>query len=163
TGPPIGRRLAPGTLVSNEVSAIWGGMVAQEVQPILVGSVPEEWRPLVDLQREVFEAGLSFMQPGMSYLELVDFIRGSCRTPGYKAEITLHGRGMGDDGPLITGRSENAKLANLHIEVGNAWVWKPVVRTEDRRHEFQFGGTVALTEQGIERFFRRSPGLMSVA
>jgi len=164
TGPPIGRRLQAGTLISNEVSAIWGGMVAQEVQPILVGSTLDEWQRLVDLQREVFEAGLSFMKAGMTYLELVDFVRGSCRMPGFKAEITLHGRGMGDDGPLITGRSENAKLANLRMEQGNAWVWKPVVHTtEGPKREFQFGGTVALTERGVERFFQRPHRFVTVA
>jgi hypothetical protein len=37
-----------------------------------------------------------------------------------------------------------------------------VARTADGRAEFQFGGTVALTEHGAERYFEREPGLVSI-
>ena len=60
TEPPIGRRLQSNSLITNEVSAIWGGMVAQEVQPILLGPIPEKLKPVIDAQREVWEAGLEF-------------------------------------------------------------------------------------------------------
>jgi Xaa-Pro aminopeptidase len=164
TDPPIGRRFEEGTFITNEVSSIWGAMVAQEVQPILVGKVPDDWKRAVDLQREVFDAGLKRMEPGLTYIEFVDYIQRSLpMPPGFKAAVTMHGRGAGDDGPLITGRSQNEKYRGLKMEKGNAWVWKPAIRSDDGKVDFQFGGTVALTERGAEALFCRQPGLVSTA
>src|SRR5262249_55098256 len=74
TSPPLGRRLETGTLVGNEVSAVWGGQIAQEDQPVVVGPVPDAWHAAMALQREVFEAGLERMRPGTPFGELIDFI-----------------------------------------------------------------------------------------
>jgi Xaa-Pro aminopeptidase len=162
TDPPVGRRLQHDTFITNEVSAIWGGMVSQEVQPILLGPIPEQWKAMVELQREVFEAGLAYMKPGLTYREFIDFVVGFSKRDDLKTALTLHGRGMGDDGPLITSRSSNERLRNLTMQAGNAWVWKPVARTADGKAEFQWGGTVALTERGVERYFERKHELVSI-
>jgi hypothetical protein len=82
---------------------------------------------------------------------------------GFRATVTMHGRGAGDDGPLVTSRSQNEKILNLTMEKGNAWVWKPAILSDDEKIEFQFGGTVALTEKGGEPLFTRQPGLVSTA
>jgi len=105
--PPIGRRLQMGYVVMNEVSASWGAMVAQEVQPIVVGAIPDGWTTAFDLQREVFEAGLERMQPGLSYSEFLQFINNISAPPGYRIRVTMHGRGAGDDGPVITPSTTN--------------------------------------------------------
>jgi Xaa-Pro aminopeptidase len=105
TNPPIGKRLRPNDFITNEVSAIWGTMVAQEDQPILLGTIPDAWRPLVELQREVFEGGLALMKPGTSFAEMIDFVNGYGAGRGLRTEILMHGRGAGDDGPLLTPRA----------------------------------------------------------
>ncbi|MBM2810537.1 MAG: hypothetical protein HW416_1296, partial [Chloroflexi bacterium] len=66
TRPPIGRRLGNDWIITNEVCAIWGGMVSQEDQPIVLGRIPEAWKPVIEMQREVWEAGLAFMKPGVT-------------------------------------------------------------------------------------------------
>lgn len=164
TEPPIGRRLQMGTLITNEVSSIWGAMVAQEVQPILVGPIPERWPQAIDLQREVYEAGLQKMKPGMTYPEFIDYITTQIPMPsGFRVSATLHGRGAGDDGPLITGRSENKKLQGIRMEKGNTWVWKPTVTSDDGKIDYQFGGSIVLTDKGGERLFSRAEGLVSTS
>lgn len=164
TDPPIGRRLEKGTYITNEVSTIWGAMVAQEVQPILVAPIPEEWQRAVELQRKVFYGGLERMKPGLKYIEFIDYIQKEIPMPsGFRATVTMHGRGAGDDGPLVTSRSQNEKIRDLTMEKGNAWVWKPAILSDDGKIEFQFGGTVALTEKGGETLFTRQPGLVSTA
>ena len=50
TAPPLGRRLLPGTLITNEVNAVFAGLVAQEDQPILLDRIPEDWKPVIELQ-----------------------------------------------------------------------------------------------------------------
>jgi Xaa-Pro dipeptidase len=163
TTPPIGRRLDRDWLLTSEVSATWGGMIAQEDQPILLGRVPDELNTLVDLQRQVFEAGLEYMKPGLTYLDLLKYIDGYLGRSDVQTVVTLHGRGLGDDGPLITSRSGTERLGDLAMLPGNAWVWKPTVRMANGRTEFQFGGTVLLTDRGAERLSQRAPGLISIA
>jgi len=162
TEPPIGRRLAADSFITNEMSAVWGGMVAQEVQPILLGSLPDRWRPLVDLTLEVFDAGLAMMKPETAFPDLIDAIKALSRD-GMRAEIGLHGRGWGNDGPLLTGRAPLDRVRDLRIAAGNAWVWKPHVFSADGRIDFQWGGDVLVTESGGEVLFaRRREGVICV-
>jgi len=56
--PPPDLVLHEGDLITHETAAVWGGLIAQELQPILLGAIPEAWKPVVDMQREVFHAGL---------------------------------------------------------------------------------------------------------
>ena len=162
TAPPIGRRLQSGTYITNEVSAIWGGMVAQEDQPILLGPTPDAWKPVIELQREVFEAGLERMRLGMSFADFIDFVNGFGEKRGMKTLTLLHGRGMGDDGPLLTPRSRGDAVRDITFEAGTAFVWKPYGMSADGRLEFVWGGDVVVTDSGAKRLFKRSHGLVEI-
>jgi Xaa-Pro dipeptidase len=154
TEPPIGRRLQAGGFITNEMSAIWGGIVAQEVQAISIGPLAARFQPQVNLELEVFEAGLSLMKPGTPFPELIEAISGLSRD-GMKATLGLHGRGWGNDGPLVTGRSSPDRLKGLALQVGNAFVWKPHVFSPDGTIDFQYGGDVVIREHGAEVLFSR--------
>ncbi len=162
TNPPIGRRLESNTLITNEVSAVWGAQVSQEDQPILLGRIPDDWKPVIELQKEVFEAGLKFMRPGTSFGELIDFINGFGAKRGMKTLILMHGRGYGDDGPLLSPRLRGENVRDIRIEKGNAWVWKPYAMTADERIQFVWGGDVIVTDKGGEVLFKRPHGMISI-
>jgi Xaa-Pro aminopeptidase len=162
TEPPIGRRLQPNSLITNEVTAIWGGMVAQEVQPIILGPIPDEWKRLADIQREFFEEGLRRMKPGTPFGDLIDFGAKFGESRGVQTIFSMHGRGTGNDGPLLTSRAKGEKVRSLLVEKGNAWVFKPSVISLDGRLDFQWGGDVVVTEKGGESLFDRAPGFVSI-
>lgn len=162
TNPPLGRRLQPNDLITNEVSAIFGCQVSQEDQPIVLGPIPDHWKPVIELQQEVFQAGLGFMKPGTSFGDMIDFVNGFGAGRGMKTLILMHGRGYGDDGPLLTPRSRGESLRDLRIEKGNAWVWKPYAMTADERIEFVWGGDVVVTDNGGEVLFKRPHGMVSI-
>ena len=162
TNPPLGRRLQANDLITNEVSASFGVQVAQEDQPILLGPIPDAWRPVIDLQREVFEAGLERMKPGTTFGELIDFVNGYGARRGMKTLILMHGRGAGDDGPLLTPRALGENIRDLRIEKGNAWVWKPYAMSADERIQFVWGGDVLVTDGGGEVLFKRPHGMVSI-
>lgn len=162
TEPPLRWRLEPGTLITNEVSALWGGLVAQEDQPIYLGSVPSEWTPAIEVQREVFEGGMEVMKPGTTFGELIDFTNGFGAKQGLRTRITMHGRGNSDDGPLLTGRDQGQAVRDLRLEKGNAFVWKPYGLTPDGKFEFVWGGDVVVTERGGERLFKRPHGMVAI-
>jgi Xaa-Pro aminopeptidase len=161
TNPPLGRRFQANDLITNEVSAVWGVQMAQEDQPILLGPIPDAWKAAIELQLEAFEAGLAVMRPGATFGELIDCIAG-VRRGDLHAEVLLHGRGYGDDGPLITPRAKGDEIRNLHIEAGNAFVWKPTVVSADGRIELTWGGDVVVREGGAEKLFARPHGLVSI-
>ncbi len=163
TQPPIGRRLQPGTLIDNETSAVWGGMLAQEDQPILLGPVPDAWQPAIALQRELFEAGLERLRPGTTFGELADFVSGYGAARGLETAILLHGRGLGDDGPLLSPRAPGEHVRDLRIERGNTFVWKPTVAGPGGWRRFVWGGDVVITERGGERLFARPHGMVSIS
>jgi Xaa-Pro aminopeptidase len=162
TSPPLGKRLQPNDLITNEVSAIWSGQQCQEDQPILLGSIPEAWKPVIDVQREVFEAGLAFMKPGTGFAEMIDFVNGFGARRGMRTSILMHGRGYGDDGPLISPRATGERIRDVRIERGNAWVWKPTAHSADGRITFTWGGDVVVTDRGGEVLFKRPHGLVSI-
>jgi Xaa-Pro aminopeptidase len=163
TDPPLGRRLRTGDYITNETSAVWGGQLSQEDQPILLGPIPDDWKGIIDLQREVFEAGLEFMKPGTAFADLIDFVNGFGEKRGLQTLILMHGRGIGDDnGPLLTPRARGDDIRDVPIERGNIFVFKPYAMRGDEQHSFVWGGDVVVTERGAERLFRRQHGLISV-
>jgi len=163
TNPPIGKRLQHNDLITNEVSAVWGVQVSQEDQPILLGPIPDSWKPVIELQREVFEAGLERMKPGTTFGEFVEFITGFGDRRGMKTATLIHGRGYGDDGPLVTPRSSIEHIREVRFEQGTAWVWKPYAMSADERIQFVWGGNVVVTDKGGEKLFKRPHGMVSVA
>ena len=81
---------------------------------------------------------------------------------GMKTDILMHGRGAGDDGPLLTPRAKGEHVRDVCIEKGNAWVWKPTAHSDDGRLSFTWGGDVVVTDKGGEPLFERPHGMVSI-
>jgi Xaa-Pro aminopeptidase len=163
TNPPIGKRLEKNTLITNEVNAILGAQLTQVCQPILLGEIPGEWKPVIELQKEVYQAGLRMIKPGMTFGALKDFVDGFGAKHDMKTTIQLHGCGYGDDGPLFTLRSQSDRALDVGIENGNAFVWKPTAMSGDGKIQFTFGGPVLVTDTGCEALCKREHGMVSIA
>jgi Xaa-Pro aminopeptidase len=160
--PPIGRRLEPNALITNEINAIRGAQLTQVSQPILLGKVPDAWRPVIELQKEIYEAGLAMIKPGTSFGALSDFVNGFGAKRGRKTVMQLHGCGYGDDGPLFTVRTCSDRVRDLAIEAGNAFVWKPMAMSGDEKIRFSWGGPILITKTGCESLFTREHGMVSI-
>jgi Xaa-Pro dipeptidase len=160
--PQLGRVLGPNWLLTNEVDAVWGGMVAQEMQPILLGPIPARYEPVIALQRELYEAGLDYMTPGREFADMIDFVNGYGDKHGMKTDILMHGRGYGDDGPLLTPSDRGENSRDVRIEQGNVWVWKPTAFSADGATTFSWGGCVEVTEKGGVPLVRRPVGMVTV-
>jgi hypothetical protein len=162
TNPPIGRRLESNSLINNEVNAILGAQLTQLCQPILLGQVPDEWKPVIELQKEVYEASLTLLKPGTTIGAPKEFVNTFGATRKMKTVIQMQGCGYGDDGPLLTPKSRPDGLRDLRIEKGNAFVWKPIAMTSDERIQFAWGGPVIVTDRGCEALFTRPHGMVSI-
>jgi Xaa-Pro dipeptidase len=160
--PQLGRVLGPNWLLTNEVDAVWGGMVAQEMQPILLGPVPERYQPVIALQREIYQAGLAYMTPGREFADMIAFVNGFGAKRGMKTDILMHGRGYGDDGPLLTPMDRGENSRDVRIEQNNVWVWKPTAFSADGATQFSWGGCVLVTDQGGVPLVPREVGMVTV-
>jgi Xaa-Pro aminopeptidase len=162
TNPPIGKCLENNSLINNEVNAILGAQLTQVCQPILLGKIPDEWKPVIELQEEVYEAGLALIKPGSTLGALKEFVNTFGAKRKMKTVIQMHGCGYGDDGPVLAPKSRPNDLRDLRIEKGNAFVWKPIAMTADERIQFAWGGPVIVTDKGCEALFTRSHGMVSI-
>jgi Xaa-Pro dipeptidase len=163
---PTFRPLEPGDLIVNEVEASWGGYHAQGVQPIGILSVDPIYVELMKVQAEVFDAAIEILTPGVTPLELDAACRKAVEraaptnsaVANCTASLTMHGRGMGEDIPLVTlGGREAGGDERLRVPLpGNSvFVVKPAVRTEDRRYSISWGDTVVTTPSGGRRLGKR--------
>ena len=161
--PPLGRRLQPMCRIHNEVDAVWGGLIAQEQQGIVLGPIPEEWQRVADLQRDLFYAGLERMKPGVVFSEFIDSINSFGQKAGMKSLILMHGRGYGDDGPLLTPQDRGERVRDVVIQERNVFVWKPIAMSGDEKIQYSWGGCVLVTAQGGVQLVQRTPGIVSIS
>jgi Xaa-Pro aminopeptidase len=160
--PPLGLRLGKNALITGEVSAIVGAQLTQLCQPVNLGPLPEAWKPVIELQKEVYQAGLESIKPGVSFGTLIDKVNGMGAKRGMKTVIRMHGCGYGDDGPLLDEKSTGRAARDLTVEKGNAFVWKPAAGTNDGRIQFSWGGPILVTENGAVALFQRAHGMVSI-
>ena len=160
--PPEGRVLQPMYRIHNEVDALWGGLIAQEQQGFILGPVPEAWQRVADLQRDLFYAGLERMKPGVVFSDFIDSVNSFGDKRGMKSLILMHGRGYGDDGPLLTPQDRGEKVRDVVMREGNVFVWKPIAMSDDEKIQYSWGGCVVVTKNGAEQFVKRTPGIVSI-
>jgi Xaa-Pro dipeptidase len=158
--PPLGRRLKPNSMIRSEMIAVYGTQMAEEDQAILLGAVPEAWKPVIERQREVFNAGLKFLTPGKPCGEIVDFAKSVAEKNGMKTEIFLSGRGAGDDGPMIGSSTAAEALKGIGAEKNTLWLWRPTVSSADEKIKFAWGATVLVGDNGGEVLSKRPHGVI---
>lgn len=160
--PAEGRTLQPGYRIANEVDAVIGGLIAQEQQPIYLGAIPEDWKPAIDLQRDMYYAGLEYLVPGRPFAEFMDLINNFGAKRGMKSRLLMHGRGYGDDGPLFTPQNGGGRNRDLLIEKNCVFIVKPIAYSADGSFDTSWGGCVLVTESGGEPLVKRTPGMVSI-
>lgn len=169
--PRRGHVVAPNTYFQFEFDALVGGLISQEAQPFVFGDIPNLWQRMVTLQEQLWAEGLEMIRPGAFLGDVVDFCRDFARRNGLNSsDILMHGRGYGNDGPLITPSDPpTAALRAFQFEPGNVFVWKPTVgmdqpgrRGNDAANRFSWGGNVLVTEKSAVRLSARQHGLISV-
>jgi len=123
--PPIGRRLEPSALITDEVNAIRGAQLTQVSQPILLGKIPDEWKSVIALHNEVYEAGAAMIKPGATFGALSDFVNGFGAKRGMKTVMQLQGCGYGDDGPLFTAKAHSDRVGDYRSKKATCSSGKP--------------------------------------
>jgi Xaa-Pro aminopeptidase len=160
---PTFRVLERGDLIINELEACWIGYQAQGVQPVFVEEASPVHRELIKIQREVFNEVLAATKPGTTLgllSEVAD--RAVARVApksgvaaGAKARLTMHGKGAGDDGPIITSTARDPRQLAYEIQQNMTFTFKPSVSTADGSSICTWGDTVVVTPGGGRRLGTR--------
>jgi Xaa-Pro aminopeptidase len=147
---PTRRPLQPGDRIDNEIDGKYLGYVAQRVQPAVLGDAPAPLLKSMELQRTVFNAALERLKPGTRFGEIASAIADVAQELNVKANLTMHGRGLGEDRPLLVGGEMSPEIENFVLQEGNAFIMKPNVRPPDGPG-VTWGDTVVVTPTGGRR------------
>ncbi|MGH7824359.1 MAG: M24 family metallopeptidase [Candidatus Binatia bacterium] len=169
-GVPWACRIAPhrplqaGDLINTELEAKYGGYIAQTVQAACLGKIPSEIKRSFEVSVKVFADLINFMKPGITFREVVTFYQQRVREAGFLPKgMLLHGRGLGEDRPQITGEVEGQIYSSpqytMHLDLplveGNVFVLKPGAMPSDEPDSIRCGDTVAITADGARRLGKR--------
>jgi len=113
------------------------------------------------LSVELFNKMSAMMKPGVSMGELMDAAQAMGKGAGYTTRLVIHGRGTGEDRPLITG-SVDETIRSVKLQANNVFILKPPVSMAEPRRSINFGDTVVVTANGAERLGKR-PQVLRVA
>lgn len=160
---PTFRILERGDLIINELEACWIGHQAQGVQPVFVEVADPVHKELIKVQRDVFNHVLENIKPGTNFRELSALSERVCEksaprtgpAAGAKAKLTMHGKGAGDDGPIITSTARDPKQLEKPLKERMTFIFKPSASTADGTSLCTWGDTVVVTATGARRLGTR--------
>jgi Xaa-Pro aminopeptidase len=152
---PTTRTFAVDDILSMEIEGRWGGHIAQIDQTVALGKAHPETRDAHARTIDAFERVMAILKPGVTVGELIAGAHVKKPNSTVWTGLGAHGRGTGDDGPLIvTDRKYPDAFLNRVIEAGCSFAIKPY--TYDGTRELaRWGETVAVTATGVERLGTR--------
>ena len=160
---PSMRLLERGDLIINEIESSWIGYRSQGVQPVFVEVAGAAHLELIKVQREVFNRVFESLKPGITVGELAELTRQSAvhaapksgPAAGAGGELTMHGRGAGDDGPIITSHARSPKQLGVALRENMVFICKPSAIAADGKSICTWGDTVVVTPTGGRRLGKR--------
>ena len=157
------RSLRPGDMINTEVEGKYGGYCAQALQPVMLGVWPSEFENMYDATAVIFDKMLQLLKPGVTFGEVVSFYQDEIRAAGYDpGGALMHGRGLGEDAPMLWGARENFPEAGEKLVAGHVFILKPAAMKQGMRDSIRAGDTVAIEDAGARRLGKRALSLVSV-
>jgi Xaa-Pro dipeptidase len=149
------RVLRDGDVIINEIEGNWGGYMAQIDTTIYLGHTPADCEHAWRVATDSFQRTVAAMRPGVTFGELLEACKATPQVAGWGASLILHGRGLGDEGPLITFPPYDPEVTARPLQEGNTFIIKPQVKREREGGMAIFGDTVTVTATGGRRLGKR--------
>jgi Xaa-Pro aminopeptidase len=112
---PSFRSFQPGDMLSVEIDGRWGGYISQIDPCFYFGHAPQDLKDVQQLIFDAFNRMMSALRAGMTVAELAEVGMATGMAGRAQTQMSMHGRGTGDDGPLIVGRS-SPELGRVEIK-----------------------------------------------
>jgi Xaa-Pro aminopeptidase len=149
--PPV-RPLESGDVIISEIEAKCAGYIAQVRRPIFLGKPAADYERLHALAVESFHLMFDRIRPGVTYEYVIRGYIDRVEALGYHAlAVPLHGRGLGEDYPVVRLNAESSGSLKREVEAGQVFIVGPRISTPDGRKILAWGDTVAVTQAGVQR------------
>jgi len=156
--------LSLGLYVSTELMPEIRGYQAQVAQPMVIGEPSARAREIFERNSTAFDAGLSVMRPGRPWGDVFAAVDAAAGGPDGTPFVLLHGRGLGNDGPLVIPTAATSARAGVEDDVilaNTTFILKPYLAVPEapaayaRTHDVTWGDTIVVTETGAQRLGSR--------
>ena len=163
---PTGRPLVKGDVTISEIEASVVGYRAQQIRMVAVRDCNPILKDMSKIHGELYPRLLELFQPGITVGELIEqtievgkkVAMRSGPLADVNASLIVHGRGLGDDRPLLLTSLdarpsyEATERAMTHrFPESGAYIFKPTLSTRDQAHQLILGDTVHLKAGGAQR------------
>jgi Xaa-Pro aminopeptidase len=171
---PTGRPLEKGDVIVTEIESSVIGYRAQQVRPVAVHAADPAYLELSKVHGELYPRLLAAFSPGMTVRELLTrtFAIGAEQRAQHgvskdaKTSLIIHGRGLGDDYPLLVtnldGRpsARTERMLDYVFPDNGVYILKPTIASADDRYHFIWGDTVHVGPKGARRMGHAPHGLV---
>ena len=160
---PSFRKFQKGDVFNMEVEGRWAGHIAQIDQTAYFGRPPEDLRDGIALSIEAFDRTVEAMKPGTTMAELVEAARVRGMRGRAHTALGMHGRGTGDDGPLVVAdRPDEKGVLGMELEEGCCFAVKPSTVLDGAPDLCKWGDSVVVTKNGGQRLGTRDQELIAL-
>jgi Xaa-Pro aminopeptidase len=162
--PPPGV-LHPGLYVSTELMPEVRGYQAQVAQPMVIGEPSAQALEVFAANSAAFDAGLGALKPGRRWGDVFAAVEEAVAGTAGTMFTLLHGRGLGNDGPLViptAASNARADVADDVILENTTFILKPFLEVREspasfaRTHDVTWGDTIVVTTTGARRLGTRA-------
>src|SRR2546427_11618718 len=108
----------------------YGGYMAQTDTPVYTAHPPADCQDAWKVATDSLERTVAAMRPGLTFGELLGATAATPKVNGWGASLILHGRGLGDEGPLVTFAPYDPEVTARPLQEGNTFIIKPRVSRE---------------------------------
>jgi Xaa-Pro aminopeptidase len=172
---PTARPLEKGDVIIAEIESSVAGYRAQQIRPLAVHRCDPLLVEMAKAHADLYPELLDTLRPGVTVGRMIDKIIelgrrvGGSKGPlaGASASLIIHGRGLGDDRPLLL-TSPDAKpdyeATERSLAVGfpenGVYIVKPTIWSADRKRQFIWGDSVRVTKSGAKRLGKGPLGML---
>src|SRR3546814_13910512 len=129
------------------------------MHPCCDGGAEPVHNELIKQQRDIYNKLLERLKPGVNVGELAQLTGKFCDelapksgpAAGAVALLNMHGRGQGDDGPLITPSQRRPEQLAVALRENMTFLFKPYVQPADKKYECSGGDPNRITPHGGRR------------
>jgi len=172
---PTARRLVAGDVIVAEIESSVIGYRAQQIRPLAVHRCDPVLMEMAKAHADLYPELLDTLRPGVTVGRLIDKIialgkRVGTRSgalAGARASLIVHGRGLGDDRPLLLTSPDarpDYEATERSLAMGfpenGVYIVKPTIWTVDNRYQYIWGDTVRVTRDGAKRMGRAPIGMI---
>jgi Xaa-Pro aminopeptidase len=123
-------RLESGVSVSIEPMPEIRGYQAQAAQPLVTGKPSARAEEIFELNTRAFDRACETLKPGATWAEVEDAAKAVADGTAYTISLLLHGRGLGNDGPLLTPSDSHSFGREFQVRAGTTFILKPFAIAE---------------------------------